>query len=189
MLDRTGKRKYLNWPEREAFFRAVSAETDVSRKSFCLTLFFTGCRISEALELTWDRIDFAEKSLVFETLKRRRKGCFRAVPIPDTLVELLKETRADEGGSERIWPFARSTGYRLIRAKMKEAKQTGAKASPKGLRHSFAIACISRQVPLNIVQKWLGHARLQTTAIYLDAIGEEERKLAERLWKTIWKTI
>ncbi len=32
------------------------------------------------------------------------------------------------------------------------------------------------------VQKWLGHARLETTAIYLEVSGDEERELAKRLW-------
>jgi integrase len=34
-----------------------------------------------------------------------------------------------------------------------------------------------------MLQKWLGHARLETTAIYATAVGAEERKLAARLWK------
>jgi len=76
------------------------------------------------------------------------------------------------------------TGYRLIKAKMAEAGITGIKSSPKGLRHSHAIACISREIPLTTVKKWLGHARLETTAIYADAIGEEERELARRLWRS-----
>ncbi|MDT8873452.1 hypothetical protein RAA17_25850 [Komagataeibacter rhaeticus] len=29
-------------------------------------------------------------------------------------------------------------------------------------------------MPLNMVQKWLGHAQLSTTAIYADAVGAEE---------------
>jgi hypothetical protein len=33
--------------------------------------------------------------------------------------------------------------------------------------------------PLPVVKKWLGHASLETTAIYLDLIGEEERELAK----------
>jgi integrase/recombinase XerD len=37
-------------------------------------------------------------------------------------------------------------------------------------------------VPLNLVQKWLGHARMETTAIYLQATGPEEREMAERMW-------
>jgi integrase/recombinase XerD len=32
------------------------------------------------------------------------------------------------------------------------------------------------------VKRWLGHAHLSTTAIYVDAVGEEERGIAARLW-------
>ena len=66
---------------------------------------------------------------------------------------------------------------------MRRAGVSGGMASPKGLRHSFAVACISRNIPLTTVQKWLGHARLETTALYLGVSDEEERKLARRLWK------
>ena len=40
-------------------------------------------------------------------------------------------------------------------------------------------------VPLNVVQRWLGHSRLETTAIYASAIGDEERNLTCRAWKTL----
>jgi integrase/recombinase XerD len=32
-----------------------------------------------------------------------------------------------------------------------------------------------------MVQKWLGHARLATTAIYANAVGEEEQNIAARM--------
>jgi integrase len=41
---------------------------------------------------------------------------------------------------------------------------------------------LARKIPLPIVQRWLGHSRLETTAIYLDVSGDEERELAKRLW-------
>jgi integrase/recombinase XerD len=56
-------------------------------------------------------------------------------------------------------------------------------ASPKGLRHGFAVACLMQKVPLTAVKRWLGHARLETTAIYLDVSGSEEREFAKRLWQ------
>lgn len=37
-------------------------------------------------------------------------------------------------------------------------------------------------IPLTTLKKWLGHRRLETTAIYLDVGGDEERELAQRLW-------
>jgi hypothetical protein len=66
---------------------------------------------------------------------------------------------------------------------MRLADIAGGMASPKGLRHGFAVACLAAKIPLTTVQKWLGHARLETTAIYLDVSGEEEQDLAQRLWQ------
>jgi integrase/recombinase XerD len=53
---------------------------------------------------------------------------------------------------------------------------------PKSLRHAFAVEAGQKSVSLNIVQRWLGHARLETTAIYASAVGDEERNLARRAW-------
>ncbi len=58
----------------------------------------------------------------------------------------------------------------------------GPKASPEGLRHGFGVAAVQAGIPLNMVQKWLGHAQLPTTAIYADAMEEEEQAIAERMW-------
>jgi integrase/recombinase XerD len=37
---------------------------------------------------------------------------------------------------------------------------------------------VIRGIALNMVQKWLGHAQLTTTAIY----AEEEQSIAARMW-------
>lgn len=37
-------------------------------------------------------------------------------------------------------------------------------------------------VPLNLMQRWLGHASMTTTAVYLDTLGEEEREVVTRMW-------
>ena len=47
-----------------------------------MTLAYTGSRLSEALALTADRVDLVAGVLVFETLKKRQAGIYRAVPIP-----------------------------------------------------------------------------------------------------------
>ena len=65
---------------------------------------------------------------------------------------------------------------------MEAADLHGPHATPKGLRHGFGIQAVSAGIPLNLVQKWLGHAQLSTTAIYADAVGEEEQSIAARMW-------
>lgn len=181
-----GHRKYLSWSEREAFAQAVKSCQDPAKRAFCFTLFFTGCRISEALELTAERVDFAEKTIVFRTLKRRDPNAYRIVPVPDTLILLLGElARTRASFKSRLWPMTRPTGYRLIKNYMREAGISGIKACPKGLRHGFAVACVTRGVPVTTVQRWMGHTSLETTAVYLNMIGEEDRKQAEKLWRLL----
>ena len=67
---------------------------------------------------------------------------------------------------------------RAIHAVMTVADLDGPQAWPKGLRHGFGVAAVSTGIPLNLVQKWLGHAQLTTTAIYADVTGAEEKDIA-----------
>jgi integrase/recombinase XerD len=87
LYDRNGQRKYLTPEERdvsESRRRAGTRSAD-----FCGTLLYTGCRISEALGLTADRIDLKARRIVFESLKRRKKGIYRAVPVPPAFLDTL----------------------------------------------------------------------------------------------------
>ena len=76
-----GNRKYLTAGERDAFLRAAE-RADRPVRTLCMTLAYAGCRLSEALALTADRVDLAAGVLVFETLKKHRLGIFRNVPVP-----------------------------------------------------------------------------------------------------------
>jgi site-specific recombinase XerD len=51
----------------------------------------------------------------------------------------------------------------------------GPHARPKGLRHGYGVAAITAGVPLNMPSKWIGHSKIETTAIYANALGEEQR--------------
>ena len=76
-----GTRKYLTAGERDAFLRQADL-ADRPVRTLCMTLAYAGCRLSEALALTADRVDLAAGVLVFESLKKRRTGIFRSVPVP-----------------------------------------------------------------------------------------------------------
>lgn len=188
LFDAQGNRKYLTAKERANFLKAAEGKSPDVR-TFCMVLTHTGCRISEALELSADRIDFEAGVIVFESLKKRRKGMFRAVPIPTQLLDALdfvhgvrqKQNKVAKYQT-RLWPWARNTAWRHVKDVMEEAGIVGSHATPKGLRHAFGVAAVQKQIPLNLVQKWLGHSRLETTAIYADAVGAEERSIAKKMW-------
>lgn len=184
-----GKRKYITDLERKVFL-ASAAKFSREVRSFCMVLAYTGCRISEALALTVDKIDIANQSIIFESLKKRKRGVFRSVPIPENLIETLdlihgiREAQKDlkKASGMKLWNWSRMTAYRRIKAVMDDANIQGPQATPKGLRHGLGVTAV-KKAPLNMAQKWLGHAQITTTAIYADAIGEEERELASRMWE------
>jgi len=179
LFDQTGSRKYLVARERLAFISAAMNEDDAVA-TFCLTLAITGARISEVLALTADRIDAANGAIVFKTLKQREKLVFRAVPVPTRLLQLLASSH--RVSNERLWPWGRTTAWKNIKRVMLSAGIAECLCKPKALRHAFAVEAGLNGVPLNIVQRWMGHARLETTAIYTSVLGEEERSLARRTW-------
>jgi len=184
-----GARKYLTAGERDAFLREAEL-ADRQVRTLCMTLAYAGCRLSEALALTADRVDLAAGVLVIESLKKRRIGIYRNVPVPPALLDAIDmvhgvrelQSRRGKGRGERLWPWSRMTGWRAVHAVMAAARLDGPHASPKGLRHGFGVAAVTAGIPLNLVQKWLGHAQLTTTAIYANAVGAEEKDIARRMW-------
>ena len=65
---------------------------------------------------------------------------------------------------------------------MADAELKGTHASSKGLQYFCGVQAVNAGIPLNMVQKWLGHAQLSTTAIYADAVGAEEQQIASKMW-------
>jgi len=189
LFDGEGRRLYFTEDERRAFM-AAAAKAPREVRSFCGVLHSTGCRISEALALTPQQIDLSGRVVVFESLKKRKAGVFRAVPVPPELLDTLdlvhsirEAQRRGDDAKALLWPWSRMTTWRRVQEVIAAAGiADGPHACPKGLRHGFGVQAVSRGIALNMVQKWLGHAQLTTTAIYANAVGEEEQSIAARMW-------
>jgi integrase/recombinase XerD len=190
IVNEKGERLYFTEEQRKALLGAA-AKAPREVRSFCSVLCFTGCRISEALALTAKSIDLSARVIVIESLKKRKAGVHRQVPVPAELIdtmdmvhgirEIQKKGRARL--NERLWPWSRMTAWRKMQALIQAAGiPDGPHASPKGLRHGFGVTAVSKGISLNMVQKWLGHSQLTTTAIYANAVGEEEQNIASRMW-------
>jgi integrase len=183
-----GGRKYLNGRERQRFLAAADG-TRPDVRLFCHMLAWTGGRISEALALAPASFDLDRGIVSIVTLKRRR-FVVREVVLPPPLVAQLataydlRVAQADpDRAGRRLWPWCRQTGWRHIKAIMAAANIVGDCAMPKGLRHSFAVAAFQASVPPNLVQRWMGHASLETTVIYANVSGDEEIGFAKRMWE------
>lgn len=178
--DPTGRRKYLSKPEGTKFL-SLASQLDLPRRLFCETIHFTGCRISEALNLVALDLDECQSVVSIRCLKKRREIVVRRVPIPAWLVKDLKLLAADSPQGQ-LWDFSRTTGWRIVKEIMEKAGITGIHATTKGLRHGFGVRCALGNVPVNVIQRWMGHSDPETTAIYLAVHDDEERELIKRTW-------
>ena len=187
LYTKAGSRKYLNSPERRRVLKAATVLAP-DEALFVLTLAWTGARVSEVLALTPSSFQIELGIVALRTLKRRIHHV-REVPIPRKLARALNRTfqltamrREPQRADHRLWPWSRTTGWRLVKRVMHAAGLSGAHACPKGLRHAFGVATLGI-VPPNVRQKWLGHARPETTDIYSAVCGPEEIAFARRFWQ------
>ncbi|MEQ1698188.1 MAG: tyrosine-type recombinase/integrase [Hyphomicrobiaceae bacterium] len=181
------ERKYLNHEERQ---RVLTATEHLAMRPalFALTLAWSGARISEVLALTPCSFQIERSLIAIVTLKRRR-WCVREVPIPPALMQMLALEFALADGQRdqsvaggRLWSMSRTTAWRVVKRAMAHAGISGRGACPRGLRHSFGVGTLQAGVPITLLQRWLGHARLSTTEIYTNVVGPEEIAFASLFW-------
>lgn len=194
LFDGRGQRKYLTPKERAAFIEAA-ARADPMTATFCLTLALTGARISEILQLTPERIDANNGAIALETLKRRERGVFRAIPVPKEFIRYLESVHDIRGAlndadlrGRRLWSWSRTTAWKRVKKIMQTAGVPANVAKPKALRHAFGVEAVQEKIALSLIKKWLGHTKIETTAIYADPIGNEERALARLMWRGFMKS-
>src|ERR1700709_1068184 len=87
-----GQRKYLTAAERNRFMETALACPRADLRTLCLTLAYTGCRISEALALTAERVEREAGFIAIRSLKKRKRAIvIREIPVPAELFRALDE--------------------------------------------------------------------------------------------------
>jgi site-specific recombinase XerD len=151
-------------------------------RAMIVVLWRAGLRIQEALALAEHELDHRRGSI----LVRSGKGGHR------------REVGMDEWGWEQLRPWLNArlelpvgplfciidgpTGGRpwsgaALRSEFRRlAARAGVRRrfAPHQLRHAHALELAREGVPLNIIQRQLGHANFGTTSIYLQGIDPEE---------------
>ena len=184
LYNKRNERLYLNAEELRQFIEAAKCAPDPQRR-FALTLVYTGMRLSEARELKYGSLQLEARVVSVRSLKKRQQHVMREVPLPAALVREFADLAGEAG--EFLWQdhgrmILRITAYRWIKAIMAEARITGPKACPKGLRHAFGVRAILTGVPLHMLQRWMGHASMRITAIYATVVESEQLELSDRMW-------
>ena len=143
-----------------------------------------GLRVSEALavEVSDLKLDSTQPTL---TVRQGKGGRSRLVPVHDQLSQAFSNAIAyGQVRRGRIIEVTRSTAWRWVKDATERAMDLGSisegrKIGTHTLRHSAARHWLSTGIPINVVSRWLGHASLQTTLVYLeilpDPLGEMGR--------------
>lgn len=160
---------------------------------FILMLFRTGRRVSELLSLNTNKINFKQRSVIWNILKKKTKKeslksldseTFRLlcnyIEIEDTSI------RVHDGrvfNFKRDWArkmvknYCQGAGYNLIGAKLPH---------PHHFRHSFAVHFLThanRNEAIKILQQELEHSDIKITAEYLQFDQEDARKIKDEIFK------
>lgn len=182
-VDVPRKRKSVHQirPLDEAELDAVVQSIGGFNGNVVLFLALTGLRWGEAralrigdlhLEEEPPRIHVMRSHPEGMTEKAPKSGRMRIVPLAQRLIPIVEALSAGRGvddyllsrdGSAQLWRgrFARSANW----------SQISGGRTLHDLRHSAACNWLRRGVPVNTVQAWLGHADLETTAIYTTYLG------------------
>ncbi len=149
-------------------------------------LYFLGLKNSEAQNLDINNIDLISKTVKVVQGKGKKD---RYVPIPG---DFSQELRAFIQGRQGLLFPGRGSGGRLSDRQIRRIVKSYAREAnvrkceeihPHTLRHSYAAHLQNSGVPLNVIQSMLGHARLETTAIYTHMGVEKTREWIEKVFK------
>jgi integrase/recombinase XerD len=153
----------------EEVARLLTAAPGVKYRAALGVAYGAGLRVSEVVALKVTDIDRERMLLRVEQGKGQKD---RFVMLSPQLLELLRDWR--QVAQPRGWlfpgldPVNPMSARQLCRAVSAAARAAGIakRVSPHTLRHSFATHLLEQNVDVRVIQVLLGHAKLETTALY-----------------------
>ncbi|GAA6803656.1 tyrosine-type recombinase/integrase [Helicobacter pylori] len=160
-------------------------------KAFLMVAFFTGMRTGEQLALTWEDIDFNEKTITInkslnelgQITSPKNKPSVREVDLLEPVGKILKELKESEPNKKFVFisiPKRSTMFQRAFRSLLKALNLKERKLYTT--RHTFASLMLSQGEEAMWVSKTLGHKDLNTTyKTYSHYIPKQDRERAKFL--------
>jgi len=172
-------REFLTLEELKKVINTPAADREV-KNAFIFSC-FTGLRISDIRDLTFDRIK--EGYLYFR--QQKTQGVER-MKLHQKALEILEEQRKlrkkSEDGKVFLLPIDSGTINKVVRNWMKAAGIIK-KITFHCARHTFATLCLTFDIDIYTVSKLLGHRDLKTTQIYAKLIDKKKDEAINKLPK------
>jgi site-specific recombinase XerD len=159
--------------------RLLKAATPLHNQVYFTTVYSLGLRLHEALSLQVADLDGQR----LQVHVHRGKGAKdRYVPLPKDTLALLRTYwkthqnptwifpatgRDQKQSSTATAPMRRNSVQGALRTAKRRAGLTKTGVAIHTLRHSYATHLLEAGVNLRLIQRYLGHPRLETTMVYL----------------------
>ncbi|MGL2546460.1 site-specific integrase [Helicobacter pylori] len=161
-------------------------------KAFLMVAFFTGTRTGEQLALTWEDIDFKEKTIIInkslnelgQITSPKNKPSVREIDLLEPVEKILKELKESEPANKKFvfidMPKRTSVFQRHFKKLLKALNLKDRKLYTT--RHTFASLMLSQGEEAMWVSKTLGHKDLNTTyKTYSHYIPKQDKERAKFL--------
>lgn len=154
---------------------AVREKNDTRTLALFETMYYSGMRISEVLQMRIDHV--TNRHDVVEDI-RGKGGKYRKIFIRknlfDTLDQYLSVRRQPFSSNTKLLfvgergPMTRQTAHSMIKKYARHAGIPEKKAHVHNLRHLFGLNLADRGVPIQDIAKLMGHTSIEVTKIYLE---------------------
>ncbi len=151
-------------------------------------LYRTGGRIDEILMVRPSDVNLATNSIRLKTLKQGKdkngvqREKYRVIPLHadlrDAYMQYLLDMNISTKSEDPLFTISRQV-VDLYFKKMQG--KLGFRIHAHKFRHTFAVKAIMDNVPLNVLQQWLGHSSIFTTSIYTQITGMDTSQFMERV--------
>lgn len=178
--------EYYSIKEVDDFF---AQEMDEAYRNAFTALLHTGLRFEELASLTWDDIDLSRKLLHIrpkDNFRTKTDNSIRSIPMNEVMVDLI--TKINYNRKSELHPFCSEHGKKILqKVLLRIAKRIGKKAKISGRiflhkwRHTFATHLVLNRVPIEVVQKLMGHSSIKETMVYAHVRSEETHTDVELL--------
>ena len=166
-IDKKNSRQALTQEELE---RLRNVCQNYREKALVEFFYSSGCRLSEAIGIDVNDIDFQERSILVRGKGGKQRVIYFSVRAKLMITEYLKQRT---GNSEALFSGNKAPYSRLQARPIQVCIQhLGIRAGlsrrlhPHLLRHTFATNALNAGMEISVIQRILGHENIGTTQIY-----------------------